>query len=65
MDEELILAEDRVYYMDASGRARSLPARWTSVLAADPAVVMGGGRAHFLWWRIYWNWWNGCAGPTP
>ena len=40
-------AEDRVYYVDEAGRARSLPACWTSVLAADPAVVVASGRAHF------------------
>lgn len=41
-------AEDRVYYyVDESGEARSLPARWTSVLAEDPAVVVAAGRAHF------------------
>jgi len=25
---------------------RSLPARWTSAVAEDPAVVMSAGRAH-------------------
>jgi hypothetical protein len=40
-------AEDRVYYVDETGQARSLPARWTSVLAEDPAVVVAAGRAHF------------------
>ena len=40
-------AEERVFYVDESGQARSLPARWTSVLAEDPAVVFGAGRSHF------------------
>ena len=40
-------AQDRVFYVDETGEARSLPARWTSVLAEDPAVVIAAGRAHF------------------
>jgi hypothetical protein len=39
--------EDRVYFNADDGSLRSLPARWTSVAGADPAVVLGAGRAHF------------------
>jgi len=39
--------EDRVVYVDDSGGARSLPARWTSAVAEDPAVVVSAGRSHF------------------
>jgi hypothetical protein len=39
--------EDRVVYVDEKGEARSLPARWTSVAAEDPAVVVSAGRSHF------------------
>ena len=34
-------SEDRVVYVDETGEARSLPARWTS------AVVVSAGRSHF------------------
>lgn len=40
-------SEDRVVYVDETGEARSLPARWTSAVAEDPAVVVSAGRAHF------------------
>jgi hypothetical protein len=40
-------SEDRVVYVDETGAARSLPARWTSAVAEDPAVVVSAGRAHF------------------
>lgn len=40
-------AEDRVVYIDETGEARSLPARWTSAVAEDPAVVVSAGRSHF------------------
>jgi len=39
--------EDRVYFNADDGSLRSLPAQWTSVAGADPAVVLGAGRAHF------------------
>ena len=39
--------EDRVYFHDDDQKLRSLPARWTSVIAGDPVVVLGGGRSHF------------------
>lgn len=39
--------EDRVVYVDETGAARSLPARWTSAVAEDPAVVVSAGRSHF------------------
>lgn len=38
---------DRVYFHDDSGRLTSLPARWTSVVAPDPFVVVSAGRAMF------------------
>jgi len=40
-------SEDRVVYLDEAGTARSLPARWTSAGADDPAVVVSAGRSHF------------------
>lgn len=39
-------SEDRIVYVDETGEARSLPARWTSAVAEDPAVVVSAGRAH-------------------
>ena len=38
--------EDRVFYRDADGRMRYLPARWTSLAAPDPFVIAAAGRAH-------------------
>lgn len=40
-------AEDRVFYVAETGEVRSLPARWTSAVADDPAVVVSAGRSHF------------------
>ncbi len=40
-------AEDRVFYIDEKDEVRSLPARWTSAVAEDPAVVVSAGRSHF------------------
>jgi len=37
--------EDRVVYLDQTGELRSLPARWTSVIAEDPCVVASAGRS--------------------
>jgi hypothetical protein len=42
-----VWGEDRVVYVDETGEARSLPARWTSAVAEDPAVVISAGRSHF------------------
>jgi hypothetical protein len=39
--------EDRVRLHDESGRLFSLPAAWTDAVAADPFVVVAGGRAPF------------------
>lgn len=39
--------EDRVFYRDRQGHVASLPARWTSVVAEDPLVVLGAGRSRF------------------
>jgi hypothetical protein len=39
--------EDRVYYRDSTGRTRFLPARWTSMAAAEPFVLISAGRAYF------------------
>jgi len=33
--------------VDETGKAQSLPARWTSAAAEDPAVVVSAGRSHF------------------
>jgi hypothetical protein len=39
--------EERMYYRDSSGRMRFLPARWTSLAAPDPFVLMAAERAYF------------------
>ena len=39
--------EHRVYFHDQEGNLRSLPARWTSVLAPDPYVAIAAGRSYF------------------
>ena len=39
--------EDRVWFHDAVGRLRSLPADWTSIVAEDPFNVVAAGRAAF------------------
>jgi hypothetical protein len=39
--------EERVYYRDPPGRMRFLPARWTSMAAPDPFVLMAADRAYF------------------
>jgi hypothetical protein len=38
---------DRVSYLDARGRVRTLPVEWTDVHAPDPVVTVGAGRALF------------------
>ena len=40
---------DRVWYLDATGRLRTLPVEWTDVRMPDPAVTVGAGRA--FWTR--------------
>ena len=39
--------QDRVYFEDDVGHVQSIPAKWTDVVAADPFVVIGAGRALF------------------
>ena len=39
--------EDRVYFHDSSGLLRSIPAGWTTVLPADPFVLLAAGRCLF------------------
>jgi len=36
-----------VYFHDAAGTLRHLPARWTDVAPEDSFVVIAGGRSHF------------------
>ncbi len=38
---------DRVSYLDAKGRLRTLPIEWTDVHEPDPVVTIGAGRAFF------------------
>ena len=38
---------DRVSYLDATGRLRTLPVEWTDVRMPDPVVTVGAGRALF------------------
>jgi len=47
IDYRYFWSEDRVVYVDETGEASSLPARWTSAIAEDPAVVVSAGRSHF------------------
>jgi len=37
--------EDRVFYLDEGEELRSLPARWTSAVAAEALVVLSAGRS--------------------
>ncbi|WP_228536209.1 DUF5372 family protein [Noviherbaspirillum malthae] len=39
--------EDRAWFHDATGRLRSLPAIWTSLVAEDPFNMVSAGRAEF------------------
>jgi len=39
--------EDRVMYVRADGRTRSVPVGWTSIAADDPFVTVAAGRAPF------------------
>ena len=39
--------EDRVMYVRADGRTRSLPVGWTNVAPVDPFVRVAAGRAPF------------------
>jgi hypothetical protein len=38
---------EQVYYHDAQGHLRSLPAGWTSLALLDPFVALAGGRSLF------------------
>jgi hypothetical protein len=38
---------DRVSYLDAAGRLRTLPVEWTDVHGPDPVVMLSAGRAFF------------------
>jgi hypothetical protein len=39
--------EDRVWFYDAEGELRVLPAAWTDRVAVDPFVVVAAGRSPF------------------
>jgi hypothetical protein len=39
--------EDRLYFHDSNALLRSIPACWTTVLPADPFVVLAAGRCLF------------------
>ena len=39
--------DQRVFFHDADGQLRSIPALWTSLVAPDPTVVLAAGRAPF------------------
>jgi len=39
--------EDRVYFHDNGGRLCSIPASWTTAVAADPFVTLAAGRCLF------------------
>ncbi len=40
-------SEDRIYFHDDEEKLRSIPSQWTSLVAEDPVVAIGEGRAHF------------------
>jgi hypothetical protein len=37
--------EERVYFLDSSGRIQRLPASWTDIAGEDPFVVVAAGRS--------------------
>jgi hypothetical protein len=39
--------EDRVYFIDETGKLRRLPAAWTSAAVADAFTIRSAGRSHF------------------
>ena len=39
--------EERVYYYNACGELKSLPASWTDVDAPEPFVAIAAGRCYF------------------
>ena len=39
--------EHRDYFYDDAGQLARMPLPWTDVIAEDPTVVLGAGRAHF------------------
>lgn len=36
-----------MFFYDAAGQLRSIPALWTSLMAPDPVVVLAAGRSLF------------------
>ena len=44
-DRRKVWGEERVYYFDASGDLKRLPAAWTSAATPDPFVTVARGRA--------------------
>ena len=46
-DLRFVWGEERVYFLDEQGDLVRFPARWTSVGAVDPFVVVSGGRCLF------------------
>ena len=47
LDYRSAWGEDRVYFHDAEGRLRRLPATWTDVLPPELIVTVGAGRSPF------------------
>jgi hypothetical protein len=47
LDHRRCWGEDRVYFRDSVSELHRLPASWTSVVEADPLVVVAAGRAAF------------------
>ena len=47
VDRQQRWGEDRVLYRDPDGYLLSLPARWTTVEAGDPFVIVAAGRSPF------------------
>jgi hypothetical protein len=46
-DRRSTWGEDRVYFLDETGKLRRLPAAWTSAAAPDAFAVRSAGRSHF------------------
>ena len=39
--------ENRVFFYDATGELKSLPAQWTSVIPPDPFIILSKGVSYF------------------
>ena len=47
LDYRSVWKEHRVYFYNAEGELRQLPARWTDVVPPEQIVTVGAGRSPF------------------